>query len=191
MTGLLRLCAGIDTLNTAIGHAMRWAVLAAVLISAVNAVMRRVFSMSSNGWLEVQWYLFGAVFLLAAAHTLRRDEHVRIDFLSSRMKPRTFVRMTLFGHLFFLLPFCLVMLWLSAPWALSSILSGETSANAGGLPLWPAKAIVPLGFILLSLQAIAEIIRSNARLSGALPLVEQKVGAHQGMASARQNEGRS
>lgn len=185
MSALVRVCTGIDALNTTIGHAMRWAILAAVLISAGNAVMRRVFSMSSNGWLEVQWYLFGAVFLLGAAYTLKRDEHVKIDFLSSRMTRRGFVRMTLFGHVFFLLPFCVVMLWLSIPWATASLVSGETSANAGGLPLWPAKLAVPVGFGLLTLQTVAEILRAIARLNGAFPLEDPKSKQPSGMATAR------
>ncbi|MEO1177999.1 MAG: TRAP transporter small permease subunit [Pseudomonadota bacterium] len=190
MNTLIWICSGIDAFNTFIGHAMRWAILAAVLISAGNAVMRRVFSMSSNGWLEVQWYLFGAVFLLGAAYTLKRDEHVRIDFLSSRMTPRGFVRMTLFGHLLFLLPFCVVMLWLSIPWAMSSLISGEASANAGGLPLWPAKFAVPVGFALLTLQALAEALRAVARLTGVLPIDDPKPEKGTGMAIARLGQGR-
>lgn len=182
MKFLISIAQGIDFLNRSIGQAMRWAILAAVLISAGNAVMRRLFSSSSNGWLEVQWYLFGVVFLFGSAYTLQRDEHVRIDFLSSRMAPRNFIKLTLFGHLFFLIPFCLVMIWLSLPWATASLLSGETSANPGGLPLWPAKIMVPAGFCLLFLQAVSESVKSLAKLNGALPI--QKSMGEQGKGSA-------
>ncbi|MEL6877581.1 MAG: TRAP transporter small permease subunit [Pseudomonadota bacterium] len=170
MTVLLILSRAIDALSTFVGQAMRWAILAAVLISASNAILRRTLALSSNGWLEVQWYLFGAVFLFGAAYTLRRAEHVKIDFLLARLSPRNAVRVALFGHIAFLMPVCLVMVVLSVPWAWASILSGETSANAGGLPLWPAKAAIPIGFALLAAQTLSEIIRSIAQLRGHLPM---------------------
>lgn len=169
MSVLLRLSRSIDAITTAVGKASIWLVLAAVVISAGNAVIRKALDTSSNAWLEVQWYLFGAVFMLAAAYTLRRNEHVRIDFISVKYTPRMRDLVDLFGHLFFLLPFCILLLWLSVPWFWNSFQNGEVSANAGGLVLWPAKLLVPLGFGLLTLQTFSEIARRILSLNGKLP----------------------
>ncbi|MGB8817639.1 MAG: TRAP transporter small permease subunit [Rhizobiaceae bacterium] len=166
MASLLTLSNAIDKLNEFIGRAVSWLILAAVLVSAGNAIIRKLFNMSSNSWLELQWYLFGAVFMLAAAYTLKQGEHIRIDIFYGTRSKKVQDRIELFGHLFFLLPFCLLMLWLLFPYTWHAIKSGEVSANAGGLILWPSKAIILAGFILLTLQAISEIIKRIAIMNG-------------------------
>ena len=166
MTSLLSLSNMIDKFNEFIGKAVSWLILAAVLVSAGNAIIRKLFNVSSNSWLELQWYLFGAVFMLAAAYTLKQDEHIRIDIFYGTRSKKVQDRIELFGHLFFLLPFCLLMLWLLFPYTWHAIQSGEVSANAGGLILWPSKAIILVGFILLTLQAISEIIKRIAIMNG-------------------------
>ena len=156
----------IDLLNEKIASAVSWALLAAVLICAGNALIRYTFNTSSNAWLEIQWYLYAAMFMLAASYTLRRDEHVRIDVIVGRFSKRTQVWIDLFGFLIFLLPVSLLILWYGIPFAMISIQSGEMSSNAGGLIVWPAKLLVPLGFLLLILQGISEIIKRIAFLMG-------------------------
>lgn len=168
MAAMLALSRAIDWLNGWIGKSISWLVLLAVLVSAVNATIRKVFDMSSNAWLELQWYLFGAVFMLAAAYTLLRNEHVRIDILYATRKKRTQDWIDLFGHVFFLLPFCLLMDWLLVPYVTRSVSIQEHSPNAGGLIIWPAKALLLAGFVLLTLQAISEIIKRIAIISGAM-----------------------
>ena len=156
----------IDSVNEKIAGAVRWALLAAVVICAGNALMRYTLNYSSNSWLEIQWYLYAAIFMLASAYTLRRDEHVRIDVIAGRFSKRTQVWIDLFGFLFFLLPACLLILWYGIPFAALSIQSQEMSSNAGGLIVWPAKLLVPAGFLLLVLQGISEIIKRIAFLAG-------------------------
>jgi TRAP-type mannitol/chloroaromatic compound transport system permease small subunit len=156
----------IDGVNDKIAGAVSWALLAAVIICAGNALFRYSFNYSSNAWLEIQWYLYGAIFMLASAHTLRRDEHVRIDVVVGRFSKRTQVWIDLLGFLFFLLPVCLLILWHGFPFALISVQSQEMSSNAGGLIVWPAKILVPLGFLLLILQGLSEIIKRIAFLAG-------------------------
>jgi TRAP-type mannitol/chloroaromatic compound transport system permease small subunit len=156
----------IDSVNEKIAGFVSWALLAAVLICASNALIRYIFNYSSNAWLEIQWYLYSAVFMLASAYTLKRDEHVRVDVFVGRFSKRTQVWIDLFGFLFFLLPVCLLILWYGIPFALISIQSAEMSSNAGGLIVWPAKLLVPLGFLLLVLQGISEIIKRIAFLAG-------------------------
>ncbi len=156
----------IDTLNEKIAGAVSWALLAAVVICTGNALIRYIFNYSSNGWLEIQWYLFAAIFMLASSHTLKRDEHVRIDVIAGRFSKRTQVWIDLFGFLLFLLPICLIILYYGVPFALLSIRSAEMSSNAGGLIVWPAKLLVPLGFLLLVLQGLSEIIKRVAFLRG-------------------------
>ncbi len=168
MQALLRLSRFIDGTTRFIGHHVRWLVLAAVLISAINAVMRKFFDLSSNAWLELQWLLFGAVFMLAASFTLQRNAHIRIDVLSSRWSKRTRDWVDLFGHLFMLAPLTLVMTWLAAPAFLESFRSGERSVNSGGLAVWPAKFLVFAGFLLLFFQMISEVIKRIAVLRGAI-----------------------
>lgn len=154
----------VDTLNAAIGRSIGWLILAAVLVSAGNAGIRKAFDMSSNAYLELQWYLFSAVFLLGAGYTLLHQEHIRIDLLYGRFTRRTQICIDIFGTLCFLLPLCLLMLVLSWPFFMHSWLAQETSANAGGLLLWPVKALLPLGFLLLLLQGLSELIKRCAFL---------------------------
>lgn len=169
MGALLRLSAAIDAINTVIGRAAAWLIFAAVLISAGNAIIRKAFDMSSNAWLELQWQLFGAVFMLAAAWTLIRNEHIRIDVVSNLFPRRVRHWIDIVGHVFFLMPFCLIMLYDGIPFFLASYAIGEQSANAGGLPQWPAKLLVPLGFFFLALQAVSEIIKRAAIMQGLRP----------------------
>jgi TRAP-type mannitol/chloroaromatic compound transport system permease small subunit len=166
MSFLLSLSRLIDALNEKIGQGVSWALLAAVLICSGNALLRYALNISSNGWLEIQWYLFSAIFLLAAAYTLRRNEHVRIDVIAGRFSKRTQVWIDLIGFLVFLLPITLIILYYAIPYAWLSILNQEVSSNAGGLVVWPAKLLIPLGFLLLSLQGVAELIKRVAYLKG-------------------------
>ncbi|MGZ3183673.1 MAG: TRAP transporter small permease subunit [Telluria sp.] len=158
----------IDALNEKVAGAVSWALLAAVLICAGNALVRYLLKTSSNAWLEIQWYLFAAMFLLASANTLRRDEHVRIDVVTGRFSERTRAIIDLFGYLFFMLPVCGIILWFAWPYAKLAIETGEMSNNAGGLILWPAKILIPIGFLLLVLQALSEAIKRIAYLAGRL-----------------------
>ncbi len=169
MAGLLSLSRTIDALNTWVGRAAAWLVLAAVLISAGNAVSRKFFSVSSNAWLELQWYLFGAVFMLGAAWTMKLNEHVRIDIISSRLSKRARDRLDIAGHLIFLLPFVLLHINTATPFFWSSFQSGEVSTNAGGLIIWPAKAMILVGFLLLLAQGASELIKRVAILRGIIP----------------------
>ncbi|MYZ50492.1 TRAP transporter small permease subunit [Propylenella binzhouense] len=168
MAMLLAVSRTIDSVTVFIGRAVSWLVLAAVLVSAGNAIIRKAFDMSSNAWLELQWYLFGAVFMLAAAYTLQRNEHIRIDIISGRLTKRTRDWIDLLGHVLVLLPFVGLMLWLLIPYVRLSVRIGEHSPNAGGLLLWPAKALLLAGFVLLLFQAVSEIIKRIAVLSGAI-----------------------
>lgn len=156
----------IDTLNEKIGHGVSWALLAAVLICTGNALIRYTFNTSSNAWLEIQWYLFSAIFLLGSSYTLRRNEHVRIDVISGRFSKRTQVWMDIFGFVFFLLPMTGLIFYFAAPYALESIRNQEMSNNAGGLIVWPAKLLIPIGFLMLSLQGISELIKRIGYLQG-------------------------
>lgn len=167
MKPLIALAGLIDRINGVIGRAAGYAILTAILISAGNAVLRKLAPQySSNTWLEAQWYLYGAGFLLAAALTLRENEHIRIDLIHSHLPKRAQDVIDLAGHILFLLPLCLVMLWYLGPYALRSFRSGELSTNAGGLPLWPAKTLLLAGFVMLTAQALAGIIRKVAALAG-------------------------
>ncbi len=168
MRALLRLSAAIDAFCTILGKVVSWLVLAAVLVSAGNAVIRKVFDMSSNAWLELQWYLFGAVFLLAAAYTLQRNEHIRIDIISGRLTKRTRDWIDLFGHVVMLAPFLILMIWLLIPYVRASWRIGEMSPNAGGLILWPAKALILVGFLVLAAQGISELIKRIAVIAGVI-----------------------
>jgi TRAP-type mannitol/chloroaromatic compound transport system permease small subunit len=166
--GLLAFSRGIDALNEGIGRFVLWLVLAAVLISAGNAVARYGLDLSSNAWLEIQWYLFAAIFLFAAAYTLRHNGHVRIDVLYGRLPQRVQVWIDLFGTLLFLLPMCGLIAWLGWKGFLASYSVNEVSPDAGGLPRWPIKLAIPLGFGLLFLQGISEAIKRIAVLTGHL-----------------------
>jgi len=166
---LLRLSRAIDALNERVGHLVYWLILAAVLVSAGNAMVRYAFDMSSNGWLELQWYLFSAVFLLAAGYTLLHNEHVRIDVIIGRFSPQTRAWVDLLGGLFFLLPMAIVITVLSWPVFVESWTRNEVSSDAGGLLRWPVKLLIPVGFLLLVLQGISEIIKRIAFLLGRIP----------------------
>lgn len=175
MRGLLGLSSIIDKFNAQVGRSMGWLILIAVLVSATNAVVRKLFSVSSNAWLELQWYLFGAAFLLAAAYTLRENGHVRIDILYGRVSDRTRQWIDLLGHIFFLMPFALLMIWYLVPYVSQSYASGEVSTNSGGLIIWPAKAFMLAGFVLLAVQGVSEIIKKVAIIQG---LIEDPAPFH-------------
>lgn len=177
MTALLNLSRRIDGLNEFVGRWVSWLVLAAVLISAGNAVMRKAFSLTSNAFLEIQWYLFAAVFLLAAGYTLLRQEHVKIDVVLGRFSRRTQVKVEIFGFIAFLLPLVVTVIILAWPLVAKAFLSGEMSSNAGGLIRWPVFALVPLGFALLGLQTLSELIKRFAFLQGWAPDPGHKVQA--------------
>lgn len=166
MKPLLALSRMIDGLNRRVGAVAIWFVLAAVLISAGNAVIRKVFNVSSNAYLEVQWYLFSAVFLLCAGYVLLRNEHVRIDVIIGHLSRRKQIWIDIFGLVVFLLPAALLITWLSWPLFVRAYVSGEMSQNAGGLVRWPVFALLPIGFALLVAQAISELIKRFAFLQG-------------------------
>ena len=166
MSSLLSFSRFIDAVNEKIGLAISWALLLAVLICSGNALVRYIFNTSSNSWLEIQWYLFGAIFLLASAYTLKRNEHVRIDVVVGRFSKRTQVWIDVFGFTFFLLPATLLILYFSIPFAFESIRNQEVSSNAGGLIIWPAKTLIPIGFFLLTLQGVSELIKRIGFLMG-------------------------
>ncbi len=169
MAPLLTLSRLIDRINEWVGRWVAWLVLAAVLISAGNAIVRKVFDQSSNGLLEIQWYLFAAVFLLAAGYTLLRQEHVKIDVIAGRFSKRTQIWIDIVGICAFLLPFVVVVIHLSLPLVVRAFSMHEMSNNAGGLVRWPVFALLPLGFFLLGLQGISELIKRFAFLRGLVP----------------------
>jgi TRAP-type mannitol/chloroaromatic compound transport system permease small subunit len=166
---LLSLSRLVDRLNEFIGRAVAWLVLAAVLISAANAAVRKAFNTSSNAYLEIQWYLFAGVFLLAAGYTLLRQEHVKIDVIYGRFSKRTQIGIDIFGICLFLLPFVAVSIWLVMPLAVGAWHSGEMSPNAGGLVRWPVYMLLPIGLALLGLQGLSELIKRVAFLKGLVP----------------------
>ena len=159
----------IDAINFRIGKTLAWLILAAVIVSAVNAVIRKLFDVSSNSWLELQWVLFGAVFLIVASWTLLENEHIRIDIVNSMFPQRTRNIIDVVGHAFFLLPLTIIMIITSYPFVMKSVLLNEQSMNAGGLPQWPAKMLVLIGFTLLFFQAISELIKRIAVMRGLIP----------------------
>jgi TRAP-type mannitol/chloroaromatic compound transport system permease small subunit len=166
MSFLLSLSRLIDTLNEKISSGISWALLLSVLICTGNAIVRYTFNTSSNAWLEIQWYLFAAIFLLATSYTLRRNEHVRIDVVAGRFSQRTQVWIDIFGFVAFLLPMTVIILYYAVPYAWLSIQNQEVSSNAGGLIIWPAKLLIPAGFLLLTLQGISELIKRIGYLQG-------------------------
>ncbi|MCF3641499.1 TRAP transporter small permease subunit [Rhizobium sp. TRM95111] len=166
MKQLLGLSRLIDHVTENIGKAVAWLILVAVLVSAGNAIVRKAFNISSNAWLEAQWYLFGAAFMLAAAYTLRQNEHIRIDVVYGALSRRVQHWIDLLGHCLFLMPFVLLMVYYLVPYVLMSYRSGEGSSSAGGLIVWPAKAILLAGFVLLLAQGISEIIKKIAIMTG-------------------------
>ncbi len=169
MNALLGLARAIDALNEGVGKAMTWLILVVVVISAGNAVVRYAIDWSSNGLLEIQWYLFSAIFLLAAGYVLKRNEHIRIDIVTGRMSERTQNWIDVFGFVFFFLPFVILTMYLAWPVFTLAWNSGEMSANPGGLVRWPVRLLLPAGFFLLMLQGVAELIKRLAFLSGKGP----------------------
>jgi TRAP-type mannitol/chloroaromatic compound transport system permease small subunit len=169
MQGLLKMSGLIDRMNHGIGKAATWLVLIVVIISAGNAVVRYAINWSSNGLLEIQWYLFSAIFMLCASYVLLKNEHIRIDVIVGRFSPRTQNWIDVFGLLVFLLPMVLITLYFSWPVFMNAWTSGEISANPGGLVRWPVRLMLPLGCFLLTLQGISELIKRLAFLSGAGP----------------------
>jgi len=166
---LLRISGLIDGLNERVGRLSYWLILVAVLVSAGNATVRYTLDTSSNAWLEIQWYLFSAVFLFCAGYTLLHNQHVRIDVVSSHLSKRARAWIDLFGTLFFLLPMAVAILWMSWPVFVQAYELHEMSTNAGGLIVWPARLMLPVGFFLLILQGISELIKRIAYLLGMIP----------------------
>lgn len=177
MNFLMAISKRIDAFSEWMGRWVAWLVLLAVLISAGNAVMRKAFNMSSNGFLEIQWYLFAAVFLLASGYTLLRQEHVRIDVISGRFSKRTQIWIDIIGLCVFLLPFAFIIIRLSMPLVLNAYATQEVSSNAGGLLRWPVFALLPLGMLVLSIQALSELIKRIAFLKGMIPDPSKKAGS--------------
>jgi len=174
MNALLALARAIDALTERIGRLVIWLVLVATLISAGNALARYLLGESSNAWLEIQWYLFGAMFLLAAGYTLKHNGHVRIDIFYNRFGPRGQAWIDLVGGLLFLLPMAGLLAWLAWPMFVDAWVTHEISPDAGGLVRWPVKLLLPAGFALLALQGIAEIIKQIGVLSGRLVLSHEE-----------------
>ncbi len=179
MQSLLAVSRAIDRLTELVGKTVMWAIFVAILVSAVNAIVRKVFNTSSNAWLELQWYLFGAAFMLASAYTLKQNEHIRIDIFYGTRSRRTQHWIDLFGHLFFLLPFVILTSWMMVPYAVAAFKSGQVSTNSGGLIIWPARAILAAGFLLLVLQGISEIIKKIAVMRGLIEDPHPFVSAHE------------
>ena len=174
MSSLLSLSRLIDRLNERVGHVFYWLVLATVVISAANAIVRKAFNYSSNAFLEIQWYLFSAIFLFLAGYTLLRNEHVRIDVIAGRLSKRAQTWIDIFGTVFFLLPMAIIIAWLSWPVFVEAFDRHEISTNAGGLIVWPARLLLPIGFALLILQGISELIKRIAFLRGLIPDPSEK-----------------
>jgi TRAP-type mannitol/chloroaromatic compound transport system permease small subunit len=166
LTALLQLSRRIDALSEFVGRWVSWLVLAAVLISATNAVVRKAFNIGSNAFLEIQWYLFAAIFLLGAGYTMLRQEHVKIDVVLSHFTKRTQIKIEIFGIVCFLFPLVITVIDLVMPLVIQAFVSGEMSSNAGGLIRWPVFALVPVGFVLLGLQGTSELIKRIAFLQG-------------------------
>ncbi|MBU2958817.1 TRAP transporter small permease subunit [Paracoccus sp. 1_MG-2023] len=179
MGGLLALSRGIDRMTTAIGRSVAWLILLAILVSAINAIVRKVFSISSNAWLELQWYLFGAAFMLASAYTLLQNEHIRIDVVYGRWSRRAQHWIDLAGTVLFLLPFTALMIWVVTPKLIENIAENEVSMNAGGLLIWPARAILLAGFVLLFIQGLSEIVKKIAVMRGRIPDPHHRTSPHE------------
>ena len=177
MHALLSLSKKIDALSEWIGRWVAWLLLFAVLISAANAVVRKAFNMSSNGFLEIQWYLFAATFLLASGYTLMRQEHVKIDVVSGRFSKRTQIWIDIVGICVFLFPFVIVIIKLAMPLVINAFVTKEVSSNAGGLIRWPVFALLPAGLLLLGIQAVSELIKRIAFLQGLIPDPTKKQGS--------------
>jgi TRAP-type mannitol/chloroaromatic compound transport system permease small subunit len=179
MQPLVSIARAIDRFTEFVGKSVMWLILVAVLVSAINAIIRKLFNISSNSWLELQWYLFGAAFLGAAAYTLQQNEHIRIDIFYGSRSRRTQHWIDLFGHVFFLMPFVVLMVWQLVPYALQAYNSGQISTNTGGLIIWPARALLAAGFILLFFQGISEIIKKIAVMRGVIEDPHTFLSAHE------------
>ncbi len=175
MKPLLALSRWIDAINERIGQCIYWLVLATVLISAANATVRKLFNYSSNSFLEIQWYLFSAIFLFCAGYTLKHNEHVRIDIITARFSAKVRAGIDIFGTLFFLLPMAGLILWLSWPLFVDAYTRNEVSTNAGGLIIWPARLMVPVGFFLLMAQGLSELLKRIAFLQDLIPDPNEKL----------------
>ncbi|MCW5680589.1 MAG: TRAP transporter small permease subunit [Xanthobacteraceae bacterium] len=169
MRALLAISRAIDAVNTYLGRAVSWLIVLAITVSTINAIIRKLLNQSSNAWLELQWYLFAAVFLLCASWTLISNEHIRIDIINNTFSKRVRNWIDMIGHVFALVPFCIVMIWTSIPFFLASYRLGERSFSAGGLPQWPAKMLIPVAFTILLVQAFSEIIKRAAIMKGVIP----------------------
>lgn len=176
MNALLALSRAIDAVTERVGRIVYWLILAVVLISAANATVRKLFNYSSNAYLEIQWYLFSVIFLFGAGYTLLRNEHVRIDIIAGRFSARTQNWIDVFGIVLFLFPMSFAIMWLGWPVFVDSWVRNEVSTNAGGLIIWPARLMVPVGFALLIVQGVSELIKRIAFLSGRIPDPLQKHG---------------
>ncbi|MBX6319932.1 TRAP transporter small permease subunit [Pigmentiphaga sp.] len=169
MNALLAFSRLVDKLNTFVGKSVTWLTLVVVLVSAGNATVRKVLHTSSNAWLELQWYLFGAIFLLASGYTLLKNEHVRVDILAQKLSQRAQIWIEILGVIFFLMPACVLIMWLSWPVFVDSYVTNEMSSNSGGLIRWPVKLLIPVGFFLLVLAGLSHLIKCIAFLLGKGP----------------------
>ena len=176
MNAMLALSRAIDAITERVGRFVYWLVLVVVLISAANATIRKLFNYSSNAYLEIQWYLFSVIFLFGAGYTLLRNEHVRIDIISGRLSARAQNWIDVVGIVLFLWPMSFVIMWLSWPLFVDSLARHEVSSNAGGLLIWPARLMMPIGFALLIMQSVSELIKRIAFLRGRIPDPLQKHG---------------
>jgi TRAP-type mannitol/chloroaromatic compound transport system permease small subunit len=174
LKALLSFSKAIDWLNNKVGQGIYWLILIAVIVSSGNAVVRYSLHTSSNAWLEIQWYLFSAVFLFGAGYALLHNQHVRIDVLSSRLSKKAQTWIDILGTVFFLMPMAITIMWLSWPVFVESLSRHEVSSNAGGLTVWPARLMVPVGFLLLILQGASELIKRVAFLQGLIPDPSEK-----------------
>jgi TRAP-type mannitol/chloroaromatic compound transport system permease small subunit len=183
MQVLLKFSKLIDRANEHVGRSVYWLVLVAVLVSAANAIVRKLFNMSSNAFLELQWYLFSAIFLFCAGYALLHNAHVRIDVVTGRLSPKAQAWIDIFGTVFFLLPMALIFIWLSWPVFVRTYTHGEISTNAGGLLIWPARLMVPIGFALLALQGLSELIKRVGFVMGVAP---DPITRHDGHAAEKE-----
>jgi TRAP-type mannitol/chloroaromatic compound transport system permease small subunit len=179
LKALLPATRGIDAANTWIGKRVAWLLVVAVLVSAVNATVRKVFDTSSNSWLELQWVLFSAVFLLCSPWTLLSNEHIRIDIVNNLLPQRARNIIDVIGHAFFLLPLAVIMIITGVPFFLSSYEINEQSWNAGGLPQWPAKSLIAIGFTLLLIQGLSELVKRIAVMRGLIADPYRNKSAHE------------
>ncbi|MFC0241170.1 TRAP transporter small permease subunit [Rhodopseudomonas telluris] len=178
MQALLALSRKIDAFNTLVGRWLSWLIVVAVIISSANAIIRKLLDMSSNSFLELQWVLFSIVFLLCSPWTLLSNEHIRIDIINHTLPLKVRGWIDMIGHVFFLMPFAIILLWWSIPFFLVSYRQNEQSFSAGGLPQWPAKSLIMIACVLLIIQGISEIIKRAAMLAGTIPDSNAKSSAH-------------